>query len=300
MSFQDLHQLNQLRMDLWKWPIARAALMVGAGFSANAKPKPSASTTFPSWTQLTAKMFYALHPLASSKSDKEILEKEFLSSNSLRIASEYEAAFGTVKLEQLIRSAVPDEHFVPGALHQQLMALPWADVFTTNYDTLLERTRVIGRSYSTVSKPSQLTTAFAPRIVKLHGCFNSNTKLIITEEHFRRYPLEFAPFVNTVRQSLLENSFALVGFSGEDPNFLEWLGWIRDELDAKHNPIYLVGALNVGVAERKLLDRRGVTPIDFFPFVQNFERRHTEVLKLFLEYLTKARPPRPEEWPTYF
>lgn len=30
--------------------------------------------------------------------------------------------------------------FVPGELHKQLLKFPWIDVFTTNYDTLLEQT----------------------------------------------------------------------------------------------------------------------------------------------------------------
>src|SRR5207249_2970550 len=131
-----------------------------------------------------------------------------------------------------------------------LLELPWADVFTTNYDTLLERTEVPGRNYQIVSTPNELTTAFAPRIVKLHGSFHAQIPLIITEEDYRRYPRDFAAFVNSVQQSLLENAFVLLGFSGEDPNFLEWTGWIRDELGTKHAPMYLVGPLGLGAAQR--------------------------------------------------
>ena len=32
-----------------------------------------------------------------------------------------------------------DEAYQPGKVHDLLMSLPWTDVFTTNYDTLLER-----------------------------------------------------------------------------------------------------------------------------------------------------------------
>ena len=151
-----------------------------------------------------------------------------------------------------------------------LLELPWVDVFTTNYDTLLERTEIFGQTYQTVTKSSELTAAFAPRIVKLHGSFPSQTPFIITEEDYRTYPRDFAPFVNTVQQSLLENSFVLIGFSGDDPNFLEWTGWIRDEFGEKHAPIYMVGPLSPGSAERALLARRGVTPIDLSPVFDGF------------------------------
>ena len=238
--------------------------MVGAGFSLNAEPLAGTHSRFPVWRELARAMFDGLPPRASDT--EESREKHFNSASPLRIASEYEAAFGTRKLELLIRERIPDLEYQPGALHRLLLQLPWADVFTTNYDTLLERTEVNGRAYQPVTEPSELTTAFAPRIVKLHGTIPKGP-LIISDEDYRTYPRRFAPFVNCVRESLLENSFVLIGFSGDDPNFLEWTGWIRDELGQQHAPIYLVGAFSFGNADRKLLDRRGVIPIDLAPVV---------------------------------
>ena len=71
-----------------------------------------------------------------------------------------------------------------------------------------------------------------PRIVKLHGSLPSQFPLIVTEEDYRTYPTKFAPFVNTVQQAMMETVFCLIGFSGYDPNFLEWSGWVRDNLGA--------------------------------------------------------------------
>jgi hypothetical protein len=181
-----------------------------------------------------------------------------------------------------------------------LLQLPWVDVFTTNYDTLLERTEIPGRTYHPVTKSSQLTTAFAPRIIKLHGSFPSQAPFIVTEEDYRTYPSKFAPFVNSVRQSLLENSFVLIGFSGDDPNFLEWTGWIRDELGDNHAPVYLVGPLALTSAERSLLARRDVTPIDLTPAFEGIPTPngiHQQSIEWFLSSLLAARKPRPEKWP---
>ena len=44
-------------------------------------------------------------------------------------------------MDALIEKNVADEMFVPGELHKRLLRLNWKDIFTTNYDTLLERTR---------------------------------------------------------------------------------------------------------------------------------------------------------------
>lgn len=270
--------------------------MVGAGFSLNSKPLPGVTSSFPTWNRLVRKMFDELYPIepSSSGDEKKYREEKFQSENYLRLASKYEAAFGYARLDTLIRNLNPDSDHLPGVLHQKLLELPWNDVFTTNYDTLLERTKVLDRTYHTVAHPSELPGALAPRIVKLHGSFTSTHRLVIAEEHYRTYPKDSAPFVNTVQQSLLENSFVLIGFSGEDPNFLAWTGWIRDELQDRHSSIYLVGPLDLSTTDRLLLKKRGVTPIDLYPMFERHE--HYESILWFLESLAIAAPQRPENW----
>jgi hypothetical protein len=261
--FPDHRHFLQLQRDLWRWPHSRAALMVGAGVSLNADRNPGATQNFPLWFDLAKAMFELLHP-RTTESQTEY-ENKFKGLNPTRIASEFEAAFGAPRLNQLLKTKIPDGQFRPGAVHQLMLELPWRDVFTVNYDTLLERTETPGRPYQLVTMPSELLHASSPRIIKLHGSFPSQSPFIITEEDFRSYPNNFAPFVNTVQQSLLENTFVLLGFSGDDPNFLAWSGWIRDELGSAHAPIYLVGALNLTDPQRALLARRDIIPIDLSP-----------------------------------
>ena len=295
-NFPDLNQFRQLQKDLWQWPSSRAALMVGAGFSLNAVSAPGVSTRFPMWRDLSRAMFNEIYPAHPNETDEQRMQRkeQFDPSNALRIASEYEAAFDRQKLDSFLCRAIPDSSYQPGALHTLLLQLPWKDVFTTNYDTLLERTEIPERAYQPVTTVNDLTTANTPRIIKLHGSFPSQTPFIITEEDYRTYPQRFAPFVNTVRQSLIENAFVLIGFSGEDPNFLQWTGWIRDELGDHHAPIYLVGPLSLSNAQRSLLTRRGVTPIDLSPM---FADNHAAALEKFLYHLLEAKPSRPERWP---
>ena len=269
--------------------------MVGAGFSLNALPAPGLVTPFPTWRQLARGMFDEIYPLTgASKKDRE---EQFNRSNPLRIASEYEAAFKRQKLESFLRSRIPDSGHQPGRIHELLLQLPWTDVFTTNYDTLLERTEVTGRSYQPVTAVGDLTTATAPRVIKLHGTLRSETPFIVTEEDYRRYPRRFAPFVNTVRQSLIENSFVLVGYSGDDPHFLEWIGWIRDELDNLHAPIYLANVLSIDNVQRSLLFERGVTPIDLAPVFPDQPEPWERAIEWFLQSLMMGRPPSIYKWP---
>ena len=300
-NFPDLNQFRQLQKDLWQRPSSRAALMVGAGFSLNAVPLPGVSTRFPEWRELARAMFNEIYPAPPDETDEQRIQRkeQFDRSDALRLASEYEATFDRQKLDSFLRRAIPDSSYQPGDLHTLLLQLPWKDVFTTNYDTLLERTEIPERAYQPVTTVNDLTTANTPRIIKLHGSFPSQTPFIITEEDYRTYPQRFAPFVNTVRQSLIENAFVLIGFSGEDPNFLQWTGWIRDELGDHHAPIYLVGPLSLSNTQRLLLTQRGVTPIDLASVFLDKDppaRIHASAIEWFLRSLHAAKRQRPERW----
>ena len=272
--------------------------------SKNSRPLPGVRTTFPSWEELSRAMFDEIYPPPLDATERQLKEREskFNQKGALRIASEFEARRKRRKLVDFLRKSIPNDDHQPGFLHELLLDLPWKDVFTTNFDTLLERTHVPGRSYQPVETTSDLATSESPRIVNLHGSLCSDTHLIITEEDYRTYPRRFAPFVNTVRQSLIENAFVLIGFSGDDPNFLEWIGWIRDELGDHHAPIYLVGLLKLTDVDRALLEHRTVTPIDLAPLsegVAPIDQKHTVTLEWFLRGLQAVEPPRPERWPDF-
>ena len=301
MDFPDLPHLRQLQKDIRQWPSSRATVMVGAGFSRNSVPLPGVNTSFPTWPELAKAMFDEINPACPSETaeQKRSREKQFDRSNPLRLASEYEATFDRQRLKALIRTRIPDTDHQPGNIHNLLLQLPWKEVFTTNYDTLLERTEVPGRVYQPVTTVTELTTAISPRIIKLHGSFPSLTRFIITEDDYRTYPKDFVLFINTVRQSLIENTFVLVGFSGDDPNFLQWTGWIRDELGSNHAPIYLVSPLSLSNVQRSLLAKRGVKPIDLSPVFSSKnrpERIHASAVEWFLRTLLAAKPQRPDAW----
>ena len=61
-------------------------------------------------------------------------------------------------LNQIIRDSLPDDEYAPSELHEKLLNLGWKDVFTTNYDTLLERTleKITDRRYSLILNKEDL------------------------------------------------------------------------------------------------------------------------------------------------
>ena len=107
-----------------------AALMVGAGFSKNAEKVSITDKKFLNWNELSDLFYETVY-------GKEGPGKQY--NSSLRLAQEVEITVGRPKLEKIIKDAVPDLEYAPSEVYVKLMEMPWKDVFTTNYDTLLER-----------------------------------------------------------------------------------------------------------------------------------------------------------------
>jgi SIR2-like domain len=268
--------------------------MIGAGFSRNAQPSTSGIPPFPLLEDYRTLLAQGLN-LTAIEAARLPLE---------RLGDEYEASFGREALNDSIIRLIPWRQYKPGLLHRLLLNLPWADVFTTNYDTLLEDTAVDvpDRKYDLVVLPDDIPTATAPRIVKLHGSFPSTRPFIFTEEDFRGYPRRFAPFVNLVQQGMMEHTLCLLGFSGDDPNFLRWAGWVRDELGVHRPRIYLVGVLNLADGRRRYLEQLGISPVDLaelFPWRagEESDRRHRDANEWFLRSLANGSPLDRRRWP---
>jgi hypothetical protein len=285
----DFPALRQVQEALWGLRETRgAAVMVGAGFSRFAELPAATSLEPPLWSDFAREMAARLYPAGGAPT------------NPLRLAEEYGTSLGRHALDALIRNLVRDDQLQPGPLHSRLLGLPWADVLTTNWDTLLERTSVpdVDISYDVVRVAEDIARTRAPRIVKLHGSLPSHGPFIFTEEDFRTYPRLFAPFVNLAQQVLLENELCLLGFSGDDPNFLEWSGWVRDHLGRSARRIRLVGVLNLSVSRRQVLEHHNVSPIDLAPLVSDLDPsiRHRRATEIFLDSLLGAKPKPLHVW----
>ncbi|MDX8525386.1 SIR2 family protein [Mesorhizobium sp. MSK_1335] len=302
-TFSDASHIARIAEALWaREPVGSAALLVGAGFSRNAAPVRASAGTMPGWNDIYRTMVNQLYP-APSRHREWLLGLSGATSAYLRVAEEFEAQFGRNTLDKLILANVPDRQFAPGKLHKMLVQLPWADIMTTNWDTLLERAAESAeeRVYDILRTVEEIPEARAPRVIKLHGSLPSHRPFVFTEEDFRTYPARFAAFVNLAQQLAMENTLVLLGFSGDDPNFLFWSGWVRDRLGPKAPLIYLVGALDLSAAKRKMLESRRIQPIDLAK-LQMFEnwpesRRLENAHQWFLESLRAVEPYRAQRWP---
>ncbi len=257
----------------------QASVMVGAGFSKNGKTTDKAGMK--DWNEL-AKVFYKkLYCQEPTDSDLKFV-------SPIRLASMVEATFGKKVLDELIENTLSPNGLRPGYLHEALLSVPWHDVFTTNYDTLLESSSAAS-SYTLVENKESLLYSVSPRIIKLHGSFRHTHPYIITEEDYRTYPQLHPEMVNTVRQALVENLFCLIGFSGNDPNFLSWLGWLRDVMGNDQTPVYMITYdKNIHISSISLLNQLNINVINLDGCLEQGKTfvDIQEALDFLLTYLT--------------
>ncbi|BAU55663.1 SIR2 family protein [Mucilaginibacter gotjawali] len=110
---------------------------------------------------------------------------------------------------------------------------------------LAEKNREAEDCYQVVKTAAGLRIKKRKNIIKLHGSLRSASErerfhfefdgdhkkqYVISKEDYENYPKEHEAFTQLMRISLLQESFCLIGFSGVDPNFLQWINWVRDIL----------------------------------------------------------------------
>jgi hypothetical protein len=131
-------------------------------------------------------------------------------------------------------------------------------------------------SHTVVKSGSELSVKKNSNIIKLHGSLRSKEQreqyefgfdedprkqYVISGEHYTNYPKKHEAFTQLMRISLLQESFCLVGFSGVDPNFLNWIDWVRDLLQKSRNTnegkpeykIYLIDLSDKDITAEQLL-----------------------------------------------
>lgn len=282
--------LNEIAEQLWN---NKASLFVGAGFSRNAISK-SDIPIIPLWSGLGDLFFTKVNGRKPKSKDKAY-------ANVLKLAEDVEHVFGRTTLDSIISEAIADKYRTPSEIYSEILSLPWLNVYTTNYDTLLERAadsleQSGRRSYSKVLNDKALSVQSSPYIAKLHGSItNLSEQIIITEEDYRLYPSKHPLFVNDVCNSFVRTTMVMIGFSGEDPNFNQWLGWVNDKLGKSARKVYLVAVEKMPDARVKTLESKNVIVLNISGMLGSTSSV-SEDIKALCSYLDSYRPqPTAEE-----
>ena len=146
------------------------------------------------------------------------------------IAQYYVNAYGEDALQDLVRRELAMIGApAPRRIHELLADLPLTEIWTTNFDSLIERACGDGvRCLVSDDDFVEDTTASSKRVYKMHGCTATpGQPLVLARDQFVRYPDTHQRFWSLLQASFLTKSFLFLGFSFEDPNFEQIFRLVR-------------------------------------------------------------------------
>ena len=288
MSKSTKQYLDIIADRLWD---GHASLFVGAGFSKNAILKSGAKMP-PDWNELGDLFFEKTRHRKPKAKDRAY-------ANVLRLAEEVNCFCGRESLSDLIRESINDANLEPSDLHLQLLSLPWEDVYTTNYDTLLDRAanRLNGRgkrTYSLILDDQDIGLSSSPFLMKLHGNINDPNSIVITEEDYRKYPSLHKAMINHIQNTIMTETLVLIGFSGNDPNFIQWLGWVKDALNENQRKVYMLTTGAVSESMVKTFEKKNVVIVNLHCFAGK-DATVSENIAAAIQYFEEFHRNREEE-----
>lgn len=129
------------------------------------------------------------------------------------------AAGGREHLDGRVRAALARVGMPrPTPMHILLGQLPVTEIWTTNYDSLIERAVTDAQVFV---KDAQLALTMEPgkrRVYKMHGSLDPPSPIVLTRDDYERYAWTHPRFWALLQGQFLTRSFLFLGFSFTDPN----------------------------------------------------------------------------------
>jgi len=189
--------------------------ILGAGFSLNAKLDGG---TMPTWVELTKKLAKEL----------QIDEQD-----PLQVSQKFQDKSDRPTLIRTIEKLLYKDTVKPHHVHRHFVKIPYFDIIcTTNYDNLLEDAcKQEGRVARVIVEKQQISMYGGSqdlKILKIHGDLDHTQELIITQNDYSTYSEKKKEFEIFLLSLLMTKTPLFIGFSLQDPNFLQ----IKKKIDS--------------------------------------------------------------------
>ncbi|MBR0572848.1 SIR2 family protein [Pasteurella atlantica] len=229
------HELNILKRSNGN---NKLTIFVGAGVSK--------SSGLPLWQDLVQMI----------KSELSINDNE---TDYLKIAQLYYLSCGETSYYQRIKEFFP-EHIEPTIIQKLIFELKPANIITTNWDSLLEKTaRDNGYIYDVISKDEHLVQSeLENHIIKMHGDFRDNN-IVFKEDDYINYQKNFPLIENFIKSILSTNTILFIGYSYNDINLKQISKWIQN--NSKSIPPMFLVVFKEDKNQRQYLKNFGIKTI---------------------------------------
>ncbi|MCL2598605.1 MAG: SIR2 family protein [Firmicutes bacterium] len=151
--------------------------------------------------------------------------------NLIDLAQYYVNSQQRLNIHADIREFFAYQKHSPVQEHHIIASLPLASVWTTNYDTLLERAYANANiSYDILTNDAsyeKLNLRAKVIINKIHGCMNDPTQCVLTRHDYEEFENKNAMVISQLKGELCSKAFLFVGYSLRDTNIQHIIAQMR-------------------------------------------------------------------------
>ncbi len=177
------------------------------------------------------------------------------------VAQYYENEHGRNMLLRRLRERLQDGDMEPTAAHMALVRLPITRIFTTNWDTLIERSlQAAGRRFDLVVNEEDVSLTSEGDtllLVKLHGCIQQPNSMIVTARDYEGFAKRHPAIRRQLMAAFHTRTLLLLGYSATDPDFRQLRTLVRDEVGQLARHAFAV-QFDAPRPVRKDLEARGI------------------------------------------
>lgn len=261
----------------------RVGLVVGAGISANSTGVDN--QRMPTWTTLLRAGIDCL--LAPQSPERALAEKRLDENDLLHCAEILVHESNRPDFDAFIRAQLLAPGFKPARIHEIIEELGAKNIFTTNYDNLIESYCQSGRSKQAYNVVRYYENHFLDdlrspitSIVKMHGCITHPQKVVLSRTSYFRSRDEFSSFFSIVDALFMTQTLLFLGCGLSDPDLLLLLENSNIKAKTSH-PHYAVVPDDVDADRERVL--RDVNNIQLLKYPAHDHDKVTDSLEDLLE-----------------
>lgn len=217
----------------------RLVLFVGAGVSKN--------SGVPMWGELIEKMKSELPELVRNEKD------------DLKLAQLYKDSRGEKEYLEMVMDTLCHNKVIPNPIHKELLALTPAHIITTNYDDLIEQEiRNEYKQFAIVRSDKDMPNMTYPNaLIKMHGDYTLGN-IVLAENDYYNYPKTFALTRAFVQSLFASKLIVFVGFSFADINLKMILNDVKNILEERMQPVYMLSLNKPDNVTQKYFESKGI------------------------------------------
>lgn len=179
--------------------------------------------------------------------------------DDLKLAQLYKDSRGEKEYLEMVVRTLCHNKVIPNPIHKKLLVLNPVHIITTNYDDLIEQEiRNEYKQFAVVRGDKDMPNITYPNaLIKMHGDYTLGN-IVLAENDYYNYPKTFA-LTRAFVQSLFASKLILfVGFSFADINLKMILNDVKNILEERMQPVYMLSLNKPDEVTQKYFENKGI------------------------------------------